>query len=240
MSRKTIIAVIVAALVVVGVLIGIQQATKSSTSTSTYAKAFTADLPNVDQILNGIPQNGRVLGNPKAKVSIIEYMDYKCPICGDASKVLVPSVISTYVRTGIATIALRPVEVIDPVQSVNAAFAGLATAPQGRMWEFTELILRNQGDETTSWLTSAVLTAAAKTAGVNIAQWTPVFNGKAVEAEYFADVNQFSTDTSDAGLSEATPTFVVNGPKGGPIVFQGIVPLSTFTKAIATVSGGTA
>lgn len=236
MSRRTIIAVIVAAIVVAGVLIGIQQSSTKSTSASTYQKAFTADLPNVDRMLNGIPQHGQALGNPKAPVSIVEYMDYKCPVCGAASRNLVPSVISDYVRTGQATITLRPVEVIDPKQSVNGAFAGLATAPQNRMWYFTELILRNQGDETQPWLTNTVLTDAATTAGVDISAWTPVFNGQGVVTQYFTIQNQWSQDTSSAGLREATPTFVVAGAKGTD-VFQGNVPLSTFTNAIAKVSG---
>ncbi len=237
MSKKAIIAVIVAAIVVAGVLIGIQRASQKSDSSSTYAKAFTADLPNVDKILNGIPQSGQVLGNPKAPIGITEYMDYKCPVCGAASSNLVPYVISDYVRTGRATIQLRPVAVIgNLVQSENAAFAGLATAPQDRMWYFTELILRNQGDELQPWLTSTVLTDAAKTAGVNTAEWAPVDKGQGVVSQYFTIQNQWSQDTSAAGLGEATPTFVVTGPKGS-VVFQGDVPLSTFTKAIAKVSG---
>jgi protein-disulfide isomerase len=237
LSKKAIIAVIVAAIVVAGVVIGIQQATKSSSNDSTYAKKFTADYPNVEQMTNGIPQNGQVLGSAKAPISIVEYMDYKCPVCGAASHNLVPPLIKDYVRTGKATIELRPVHVIQGNQSETAALAGLATAPQNRMWYFTELILRNQGSELDPWLTQAVLTDAAKTSGVNIAAWTQVNAGQGVVTQFLNIANDFASDTSAAGDQEATPTFVVHGPKG-TVVVQGDVPEAQITQAMQQVNGG--
>ena len=124
-------------------------------------------------MLNGIPQNGQVLGSRQAPVTIVEYMDYKCPVCGAASQQ--PRAAADHRTTyapAKATIELRPVHVIPGNQSETAALAGLATAPQNRMWYFTELILRNQGSELDPWLAHGVLTDAAKTSGVNIAAWT--------------------------------------------------------------------
>jgi protein-disulfide isomerase len=240
LSKKMIVAVIVAAIVVAGVVIGIQRANTSSSSSgssSTYAKAFLADKPVVDRLIAGIPQNGSVLGKPKAPVSIVEYMDYKCPICGLASHNVTPAVITDYVKTGRATMELRPVHVISGNQSVTAALDGLAAAPQGRMWEFTELIMRNQGSETAPWLTDAVLTDAATTVGVNTTTWNATANGQGVVAQFFTIQSQWSQDTQAAGKGLATPTFVVHGPKG-TVLFQGDVTLATFTQAITTVSGG--
>jgi protein-disulfide isomerase len=236
LSRKAIIAVIIAAIVVAGVVIGVQQATKKSSNDSSYAKKFTADYPNVQKNLAGIPQNGQVLGKAAAAVKITEYMDYKCPVCGAASNNLVPAVITNYVRTGKASISLDPVHVIPGNQSETGALAGLATAPQNKMWEFTELILRNQGSEVDPWLTSNVLTAAATTAGVDINQWNAAQNGQAVVNQFFNTANNFSADTSAAGVQQATPTFVIKGPKGTRVV-QGDVPESQIGQAIAAVSG---
>ena len=237
MSKKAIIAVIIAAIVVAGVVIGVQQATKSSSSDSTYAKKFTADYPNVTKMLDGIPQHGQVLGSASAPISIVEYMDYKCPICGAASQNLVPPLISDYVRTGKATMELRPVHIIAGNQSETAALAGLATAPQNRMWYFTELILRNQGNELDPWLTQGVLNDAATTSGVNLAQWNQVFQGSGVTDQFIAIQNSFQADTAAAGDQEATPTFVIHGPKG-TVVVQGDVPESQITQAMQQVNGG--
>jgi protein-disulfide isomerase len=237
LSKKVIIAVIIAAIVVAGVVIGIQQATKSSSNSSTYAKNFTTDYPNVAQNLSGIPQNGQVLGSAKAPISIVEYMDYKCPICGAASHNLVPALVTDYVRTGKATMELRPVHVIQGNQSETAALAGLATAPQNRMWYFTELILRNQGNELDPWLTQTVLNDAATTSGVNIAQWNQVNAGQGVVTQFLNIANDFASDTSAAGDQQATPTFVVHGPKG-TVVVQGDVPEAQITQAMQQVNGG--
>jgi len=236
LSRKAIIAVIIAAIVVAGVVIGVQQATKSSSNDATYAKKFTADYPNVQKMVAGIPQIGQVLGKAAAPVKITEYMDYKCPVCGAASSNLVPAVIADYVRTGKASISLNPVHIIQGNQSETAALAGLATAPQNKMWEFTELILRNQGSEVDPWLTNNVLTSAATTTGVNINQWNTTQNGQGVATQFINIANSFSSDTSAAGDQEATPTFVIKGPKGTQVV-QGDVPESQISQAITAVSG---
>ena len=238
MSKKVIIAVVIAAIVVAAAVIGIQQATKSSSNDSTYAKKFTADYPNVAQMLNGIPQSGQVLGSATAPISIAEYMDYKCPVCGAASQNLVPPLIRDYVRTGKASIELRPVQVIPPPpQSDNAGTAGLATAPQNRMWYFTELILRNQGSELDPWLTQGVLNDAATTSGVNIAAWNQANAGQGVVTQFLNIANSFAADTSAAGYRQATPTFVIRGPKGS-VVVQGDVSEATITQAMQQVNGG--
>ena len=39
------------------------------------------DVGLVEQQLHGIPQHGTVLGDPKAKVRVIEYGDLQCPVC---------------------------------------------------------------------------------------------------------------------------------------------------------------
>ena len=33
------------------------------------------------EALKGIPQNGFVLGDPNAPVTLVEYIDLQCPIC---------------------------------------------------------------------------------------------------------------------------------------------------------------
>jgi protein-disulfide isomerase len=236
LSKKTIIAVIVAAIVVAGVVIGIQQATKSSTSDSAYTKKFAADYPNVQKMMAGIPQSGQVLGKAGAPVKITEYMDYKCPVCGAASSNLVPGMIANYVRTGKASMLLNPVHVIQGNQSETAALAGLATAPQNKMWEFTELILRNQGSEVDPWLTTGVLTDAARTTGINLSAWNTAQNTQTTVNQFFTIANSFASDTSAAGVQQATPTFVIKGPKGTKVV-QGDAPESQMSQAIASVSG---
>ena len=50
-------------------------ATKTPTATSDAAK-----------LVAGIPEKDGVLGDPKAKITVTEYLDPQCPICAEASK----------------------------------------------------------------------------------------------------------------------------------------------------------
>lgn len=235
-QKKAIIGVVIAAVVIAIVIIVVQQVSNSGNTDSVYAKKFAADYPNVQKLVAGIPQSGQTLGTATAPVTITEYMDYKCPVCGAASSNLVPGLITTYVRTGKAKMILNPVHIIQGNQSVTAALAGLGIAPQAKMWQFTELILRNQGSEVDPWLTDGVLTDAATTVGANIDQWNAARSTNAVGVEFINIANQFVADTSAAGDQEATPTFVIKGAKGTQVV-QGDVPQSQIAAAISSVSG---
>jgi protein-disulfide isomerase len=235
-QKKTIIGVVIAAVVIAGAIIAIQQANNSSSTDSKYAAKFTADYPAVSKMLAGIPQTGQVLGAPGAPVTIIEYMDYKCPVCGAASSNLLPSLITDYVRTGKAKIELRPIHIIQGNQPESAALAGYGIAPQNKMWQFTELILQNQGSEVDPWLTDGVLTDAATTVGADISAWNTARASQAAGTAFINATNAFQADTTAAGVQEATPTFIIKGARGSQVV-QGDVPESQITAAITQVSG---
>ena len=51
-------------------------------------------------LLAGISEHNGVLGDPKAPVTVTEFVDLQCPICAKASQTVVPSVINDYVRPG--------------------------------------------------------------------------------------------------------------------------------------------
>src|SRR5882672_4116433 len=48
------------------------------------------DTGLVSRQLKGIPQNGMVLGDPKAKVKLIEFGDLQCPVCKGFSEEIIP------------------------------------------------------------------------------------------------------------------------------------------------------
>ncbi len=235
-QKRTIIGVIIAAVVIAGIIIAIQQTSNSSSTDSTYAAKFTAGYPAVSKSLSGIPQKGQVLGNAAAPVTIIEYMDYKCPVCGAASSNLLPSLIQDYVRTGKAKMDLRPIHIIQGNQSETAALAGYGIAPQNKMWQFTELILQNQGSEVDPWLTDGVLTDAATTVGADISAWNTARASQAAATQFINTTDAFQADTTAAGVQEATPTFIIKGAKGSQVV-QGDVPEAQIAAAITQVSG---
>jgi protein-disulfide isomerase len=152
------------AVVVVAALI-IASQNNSSDSSGAGAGGDVADVSLVENQLKGLPQNGLVLGDPKAKVSVIEFGDLQCPVCKEFSFQVAPDIISRSSARGDANYEFRPWDIIGP-QSPIASRAAYAAGEQGRGWSFVELFYRNQGEENSGYVTDAFLTSIAKGAGV--------------------------------------------------------------------------
>lgn len=157
--------------------------------------------------LKGIPQNGLVLGEPGAKVTLYEFGDLKCPVCKGFSEEIVPNVIDAKVRGGEAKIEFKNFTIIDE-ESTPAGAAAIAAGEQGRGWSFIELFYRNQGLETASYVTDEFLTEIARGAGVpDIAKWNKDRKGRATLAEV-----KRTTEEAERLEFTGTPSFAVEGP----------------------------
>ncbi len=114
----------------------------------------------------GIPQQGMVLGDPKAPVELIEFGDLQCPVCAAYAEEILPEIMETQVKKGEVKIDFRNFTIIGP-ESIAAGAAALAAGAQGRGWNFIELFYRNQGDENSGYADDdPFLKALARTAGV--------------------------------------------------------------------------
>ena len=137
----------------------------------------------VDRLLDGIPQHGLVLGDPQAKVALVEFGDLQCPVCKGFSEEFIPPVIESKVRSGEATIEFRNYTIIGE-ESIPAGAAAIAAGEQGRGWNYIELFYRNQGEERSGYVTDEFMTAIAKKAGVkDLAKWNKARRSKAVLSE---------------------------------------------------------
>ena len=56
--------------------------------------------PPASATFRGIPEHDGVLGDPKAPLTLTEYVDLQCPVCAEASKQTLPWLVKNYVRTG--------------------------------------------------------------------------------------------------------------------------------------------
>ena len=70
--------------------------------------------PVESSLLAGIPERNGVLGDPNAKVTVTEFLDLQCPICAEASKQTLPTLINDYVRTGKVKLQARTLHFIGP------------------------------------------------------------------------------------------------------------------------------
>jgi protein-disulfide isomerase len=156
--------------------------------------------------LAGIPQNGLVLGEPQAKVTLFEFGDLQCPVCRAFSEEVIPEVIDSKVRTGEAKIDFRNYTIISQ-ESIPAAAAAIAAGKQGHGWSFVELFYRNQGAEASGYVTDEFMTAVARGAGVpDIPQWNEDRQSSAV----LEDAEDQTAEARKLGFS-GTPSFAVEG-----------------------------
>jgi protein-disulfide isomerase len=212
------------AICVIAVLIIVSQSGGGS------AGSGTQDAGVIDQQLKGISQRGGVLGDPKARVTVIEYGDLQCPVCKAFSLDVAPKLISDVVRKGTADYEFRQFTIIGP-DSVTAAKAALAAGEQGRYWNYVELFYRNQGSENSGYVTDGFLESVAKGAGVpDIAKW----NTDRQSSKWDSVLSKVHSEAQSLGLN-ATPSIVVQGPAGRRVVGSGVLPLSQIESAIKAV-----
>ena len=164
-----------AVLVVLGIVLAFVLTGNSSSSDANVPAqgSLTNALPgaeDVQQSLEGIPQNGNVLGSPQAPVTLVEYVDLQCPFCQQFETSVMPTVISRYVRDGKVKVDQRLVAFIGP-DSKRGRAAALAAAGQDKLFNFTQLLYLNQGTENTGWLDDELVKrAAASVPGLDVQQ----------------------------------------------------------------------
>ncbi|MGA8745694.1 MAG: thioredoxin domain-containing protein [Solirubrobacterales bacterium] len=187
--------------VVVAVLVVVSQNQNSGGSGN------IEDVALVDKLVGGIPQEGTMLGDPKAKVTVYEYGDLQCPICKEYSEQILPQIIEGQIREGKAKIEFRNFTIIGP-QSKPAGAAALAAGEQGRGWNYIDIFYRNQGEEDSGYATESFLTEIAKAAGVkNMAKWNADRKSKALTDK----VTATTEEAENLGFT-GTPSFAVKGP----------------------------
>ena len=182
---------------------------------------------DVQTLFKGIPQNGLTLGNPKAPVTIVEYIDLQCPFCQQFETQVMPDIIKNYVRTGKVKVEVRIVDFIGP-DSSRGRKAMIAAATQNRAFNFSEILYYNQGTENTGWLSDALVTQAVSSIpGVRVRDILNLVSSGSVSKQAKAfDVQMVADKVS------GTPTLFAgkSGKKGKQI------PLSSPTDSQSVVT----
>ena len=159
--------------------------------------------------LAGIPQNGSTLGDPDAKVTLVEFGDIQCPICKQYADEILPDVIDGPIKEGKAKFEFKNWAVLGE-ESTLAAKANLAAAEQDLSWSFLETFYANQGLEKTGYVTDDFLTDIAEKAGIqDIDKWNVDREKPALEDELL----KVDGEATEQGFS-GTPSFAIQDAKG--------------------------
>jgi protein-disulfide isomerase len=146
-------------------------------------------------------------GNPDARVTVVEFTDYQCPSCAAAHPSL-ERLITEYgdrVRFVVRDFPLQ----MHP-EARKAAEAAEAAREQGKYWDFTAILFRNQ-----SALKPEQLKQYAQVLGLDRAK----FDAALDDGRFAEKVERDMLDGRKFGVS-GTPTFFVNGRRARDITYE--------------------
>lgn len=140
-----------------------------------------------------------VLGNPDARVTVVEYIDYECPYCARAQGVI--SDVMEQIGEDEARLVIRhfPLSQIHP-HALGAAMAAEAAAAQGSFGPMHEILFENQ-----LALDSDSLAIYADVLGLDV----PRFVSEVHTGQYLPKI-QADFNSGVQGGVNGTPTFFID------------------------------
>jgi len=153
-------------------------------------------------------------GNPKAKVTVIEYGSVACPICAMVNQTTMPAFFAKYVATGKVRFVYRPMETGNPAVARQGHALAECAGPD-KYFSVVDAIQRAQpemdkGGEPEQYVNAQpVLASIGATAGMSSDQITACFADTArLESLDRRNATYLQRDGIDG-----TPTFLVNGKR---------------------------
>jgi protein-disulfide isomerase len=184
--------------------------TGGSSGSSDATGSTLPDSATIAAQFQGIPQQGNVLGKANAPVTMVEYIDLQCPVCRQFETEVMPTIIERYVRPGKVNVEVRPIAFIGP-DSESGRRAMIAAEPEGKAFNFSQILYFNQGAENSGWLDDSMIADAAVSVGLEPQTILDTMNSQAV-----ADKAGAYDDQSRADGVSGTPTIGVGKTGGKP------------------------
>ena len=151
------------------------------------------------------------MGNPKAKVTVVEYASVACPHCARFNNEVFPAFKTKYIDTGLVHYVAREALTGEPTVAA-AGFLLARCAGKDKYFLVTDAIYRAQDQIFQSGDVHGVLLHVAQSAGLSEDQMNKCITDEtAIKALNDRVERYFKQDGIDS-----TPTFIVNGKKLKP------------------------
>lgn len=172
--------------------------------------------------VNVDPGHLPALGDKNAKVTVIEFGDFRCPFCEKLFTDVEPNLKKDYIDTGKVKFYFRHYAFLGPASTVAANAAECANE-QGKFWEMHDYLFQHQPNESdTSMYTTDNMTSAAGQLGLNTSQFQNCLASNKFDKNVTEDLNA----GQKVGV-QGTPSTFVNG-----VMIDGAQPYSVFKAAI--------
>ncbi len=171
---------------------------------------------SAEKILKELPENVPFLGNPDAKVVVIEFGDYQCPFCGRFFKETFPTLKNKYIDTGKVKFVYMDFAFLGQ-ESNDASEAAKCAAEQNKFWEYHDMLFSNQKGENEGAFNPIALRGLASKVGLDLA----VFDSCVADTRYDKAIQDESALGRKYGVN-GTPNFLIGKQliKGASSVVQ--------------------
>jgi len=155
--------------------------------------------------------DGRVEGDPDARVRILEFSDFQCPFCQRFHDEISPLLRAEFIESGQASIEYVPMLLLG-TDSQPANEAALCAADQGRFWEMHDILFlrqspsHNDGTFSRDNLKSYAREIEAAAGGLDVARFDECLDSE----EKRAEARELDAQARALGVS-STPSLLIGG-----------------------------
>ena len=173
-----------------------------------FALAAALTLAACNKPAGGASDSDMTLGNPAAKVTVVEYASAACPHCAAFNNEIFPDFKKKYIDSGKVHYVFREY-LTPPVQVAAAGFLLARCAGKDKYFSVLDAVFRAQNEMFTSGDVHGVLLRIAQSAGLTEDQFTAcISDEKSIKALQDRVQKAQTVDKVDS-----TPTFVINDKK---------------------------
>ena len=179
--------------VVIGILFGVLFTTISEES------SINSTILNKENLLFG----STILGNPDAKITVVEFGDYQCTFCYKFHNDVMKKINDKYIESGDVNFVYKDFP-LNGKSSILASEASYCAQQQDQFWTYHNMLYDNWGGENTGWITQEILIDFAKESGLNLEKFSSCMKN----SEFRQKVLNYEQFAKEININ-ATPSFLI-------------------------------
>jgi len=176
------------------------------------------------QMVLGLTKDDRILGNPDAPITIVEYASLTCPHCAHFANEVLPELKKKWIDTGKVKLVLRDYPLDEP--ALRAAMIARC-APPDRFYAYVDTFFGAQEKWVTAHDYRDALARLVKLGGMSRDEFDNCLKNTALENK-IVETRLVASKELDVN---STPTFFINGNK-----FTGAPTVEEFDKVLSGLS----
>ena len=179
--------------IIIGILFGVLFTINHEESSN------DSTILNKENLLDG----SIILGNPDAKITVVEFGDYQCTFCYKFHNDVMKKIHEKYIKAGDVNFVYKDFP-LNGKSSILASEATYCAQQQDQFWAYHDILYDNWGGENTGWITQTILSDFAKELALDLKK----FNSCMKNSEFQQKVLNNEVFAREININ-ATPSFLI-------------------------------